>query len=200
MDSGQHAQKRPSNALRIFFSFVTAVVIILCLSYMLRSFVVQPYLIPSGSMENTIMPGDMVFSEKITYLSNQVSAGDIVTFVSPLDEDGNMDSAGEHNILIKRVIAVGGQTVDMVNGVVHVDGVALDESYANGASYPFPAHAPGVSVTFPYTVPEGYIWVMGDNRTLSKDSRFFGAVPASSVTGRAFLVYWPLNRIGLLSH
>ena len=86
----------------------------------------------------------------------------------------------------------------MVDGVVYVDGVALDETYVQGSSYPLSMQAPGVEVGFPYTVPEGCIWVMGDNRENSADSRYFGAVPQANLIGVAFLRYWPLDRIGLL--
>ena len=101
-------------------------------------------------------------------------------------------------MLVKRVIATAGQTVDLVDGVVYVDGVALDEPYAEGESYPLAAQAEGVSVGFPYTVPEGCVWVMGDNRENSADSRYFGAVPEDDLIGVVVFRYWPLNRFGLV--
>ena len=157
----------------------------------LRMFVFVPYEIPSGSMEDTIMPGDMVFSEKISYYMRSPERGDIVTFADP-------QVAGR--TLIKRVIATEGQTVDLVDGKVVVSGVTLDESYTSGReSFPLERTAPGVDVTFPYTVPAGHVWVMGDNRTASQDSRYFGAIPISSITGRAAVVYWPPSDIGALS-
>ena len=146
-------------------------------------------------MENTILPGDMVFSEKVTYYTRSVQSGEVVTFVSTLESTAD----DQPMTLIKRVIAVGGQTVDIINGAVYVDGELLAEDYALGRTDPIPIHASGVEVSYPYTVPDGYIWVMGDNRELSKDSRYFGAVPVSAVTGRAFFIYWPLDRIGLLA-
>ena len=197
MDSGQHAEKRPNSFLRIVASTIVAIAIILGLSFVLRTFVVQPYLIPSGSMEDTIIPGDMVFSEKVTYYTRSVQPGEIVTFVSAVDDDGKGTS--DPTTLIKRVIAVGGQTVDIIDGCVYVDGVQLIEEYTSGPTTALPVHAHGVDVTYPYTVPEGYLWVMGDNRAMSKDSRYFGAVPESSVTGRAALIYWPITDIKLLS-
>lgn len=198
MDSGQHAEKRPNSFLRVVTSILVAIVVILGLSFVLRTFIVQPYLIPSGSMEDTIVPGDMVFSEKITYYTRSVQPGEIVTFVSTIDEDGK--GTANPTTLIKRVIAVGGQTVDIVDGYVYVDGVQMIEDYASSPTTRLPVHAHGVDVSYPYTVPDGYLWVMGDNRALSKDSRYFGAIPETSVTGRAFFIYWPLDRVGLLSH
>ena len=189
MDEGQHAERKPS-ALRTFLSIVLMVLVVAGLTVLLRMFVFVPYEIPSGSMEETIMTGDMVFSEKISYYMRPAQQGDIVTFSDP-------EVAGR--TLIKRVIATSGQVVDLKNGKVYVDGEELDEPYTNGKpSYPLTRTARNVEVDFPYTVPEGYVWVMGDNRTSSQDSRYFGAVPTSSITGRAALVYWPFENFGIL--
>ena len=191
MDSGEHAeQSRASGAFGSFVSILVMVGIVVVVTIALRMFVFVPYEIPSGSMEDTILPGDMVFSEKITYYMREPQYGDIVTFMDP-------EVAGR--TLIKRVIATEGQTVDLVDGKVVVDGSALYESYTGEKpSYPLYRTASGVEVTFPYTVGEDEVWVMGDNRTSSQDSRYFGSIPISSITGRAALVYWPLNDIGLL--
>lgn len=187
MDSGMHAETEKHGCLRSIGSIVGTVVLVIVLAWALTTFVFGAYSIPSGSMEDTIETGDMIFSEKVSYYFRDPEAGDIVTFEDP-------QIAGR--ILVKRVIATGGQTVDLVDGQVVVDGVALDEPYTDGKpSYPLSSS----TVTYPYTVPEGYLWVMGDNRTNSQDSRFFGAVPEDSVTGRGVFVYWPLNRIGPLS-
>ena len=101
-------------------------------------------------------------------------------------------------MLIKRCIAVGGQTVDLVDGRVVVDGVALDEPYTRGLPSEPLKTALGVEVSYPYTVPAGHLWVMGDNRTNSNDSRYFGAIDEDTLTGRAALVYWPFSNFGLL--
>lgn len=189
MFSGQHAERRGLGALKGLLSFVGTVVLVLVLSWGLRTFVFQAYEIPSGSMERTIMTDDMVFAEKVTYRMGEPQQGDIVTF-----QDPEIPS----RVLIKRVIAVGGQTVDLVDGKVLVDGRLLEEPYAQGASYALiPAY--GTSIDYPYTVPEGELWVMGDNRENSQDSRYFGSIDASTVTGKAVLIYWPLDRFGLLS-
>lgn len=167
------------------------VAIVVLITVGLRTFVFVPYEIPSGSMEETIMTGDMVFSEKISYYAREPQRGDIVTFDDP-------EVAGR--TLIKRVIAVGGQTVDLQDGYVVVDGVVLDEPYTNGKeSFPLARTAPGKDIAFPYTVPEGELWVMGDNRTASQDSRYFGSIPVKSVTGRGAMIYWPISDVKLLS-
>lgn len=190
MYSGEHANNRGKGFVRNALSFLGMVALVLALSFGLRTFVFQAYEIPSGSMERTIMTGDMVFAEKVSYYFEEPQAGDIVTF-----EDPEIPS----RVLIKRVIATGGQTVDLVDGSVVVDGEVLDEPYTDGLpSYPL-TPAFGTSISYPYTVPDGCIWVMGDNRTNSQDSRYFGAVKASTVTGKAVLTYWPVESIGLLS-
>ena len=191
MDSGQHAENKSPGWLRSLLSLVIMVAVVALITIGLRMFVFVPYEIPSGSMEDTIMPGDMVFSEKISYYMRQPEAGDIVTFADP-------EVAGR--TLIKRVIATQGQTVELIDGKVYVDGVARDEPYTSGReSYPLSRTAGDADIAYPYTVPSGHVWVMGDNRTASQDSRYFGAVPVSSITGRAAVVYWPLSDFGLLS-
>jgi signal peptidase I len=149
----------------------------------IKTFIVQPYVIPTGSMEPTIMIGDRVLAEKITYHFREPEPGDIVVFDDP---------TGRHPQLIKRVIAVGGQTIDINEGKVIVDGEALDEPYLHGV-----ATDPGTEM-YPLTVPDGEIWVMGDNRPNSGDSRFLGPQPESGIRGRAFATYWPISRIGEL--
>lgn len=170
-------------------SLLFTVVAVIVLVFLLRTFVFQSYDIPSGSMEETIMTGDLVFSEKVTYYFGDPQRGDIVTFLDP-----EIPS----RTLIKRVIATGGQTVDLRDGDVYIDGVRQDEPYTDGKpSYPL-AGAGGRDISYPYTVPEGELWVMGDNRTNSQDSRYFGSVPVSSVTGKAVFKYWPIESIGPL--
>lgn len=190
MDYGDHASAKQGNGfLRNLLSILGTIALFVVISWGLRTFVLQPYEIPSGSMEETIQVGDMLFSEKISYYVGEPSYGDIVTFADP-----EIPS----RTLIKRVIATGGQTVDLQDGHVVVDGKTLVEPYTDGKpSYPLtPAY--GTSLVYPYTVPEGYLWVMGDNRTNSQDSRYFGAVDSKSVTGKAFFVYWPLDHLGPL--
>lgn len=158
--------------------------------WLLKLFVVEPFTIPTGSMEPTIEIGDYVFAEKVSYYFDDVQPGQIVTFADP---------DGTDQTLIKRCIAVGGQTVDLRNGQVFVDGVALDEPYVYGKlTTPLPVTLNNMDIDYPYTVPEGYIWVMGDNRTNSADSRYFGAIPEDSVSGHAFFTYWPFSSFGKL--
>lgn len=160
------------------------------IAYVVRTFVMQPFEIPSSSMVDTIQVGDRVFSERLSYYSGSPRQGDIITFTNPGDPS---------QTLIKRVVATEGQTVDLVDGVVYVDGTRLDEPYTEGKpSEPLDQQLDGVEIAYPYTVPMGHVWVMGDNRTNSADSRYFGAVDVSTISGRAFFTYWPLSHIGKL--
>ena len=189
MSYGQHATSRSRGVLKTITSVAGYVLLVAVLVWGLETFVVCPYAIPSGSMEDTIEIGDNVWSEKVSYYFRDIEPGDVVTFADP-------EIAGR--TLIKRVIATGGQTIDLVDGTVYVDGVALDEPYTQGKPTSPLKTASGVDISYPYTVPEGDIWVMGDNRTNSADSRYFGSIDAASVTGRAVVIYWPLDHIGVL--
>ncbi len=187
MEPEQPVESARPGIIRTFVNIVVMVAFVFGLSWLLRVYVFQAFEIPSASMETTIMTGDMVFAEKMSYYFREPAPGDIVTFEDP-------EIPGR--ILIKRCIAGGGSVVDIndADGLVYVDGVPLDEPYTNGKpSYTLPG-----GVTFPYTVPEDSIWVMGDNRTNSQDSRYFGAIPCDSVTGHGMVVYWPLDSIRLL--
>jgi signal peptidase I len=152
-----------------------------------RAFAIQPYVVPTGSMIPTIEIQDRVLVEKITYrFIRPPTQGEVVVFDNP------HPSSPLDKILIKRVIATGGQTVDIVDDAVWVDGVALDEPYVHGKPT-----TPGTVFT-PVTIPEGQVWLMGDNRTNSADSRFFGPQPVSVIRGRAIWTYWPPKEYGEL--
>lgn len=149
----------------------------------IKAFVVQPFKIPSGSMISTIDIGDRILADKLTYRFREPQRGDIVVVDDP---------TGVYPALIKRVIAVGGETVDLREGLVYVDDRQLDEPYTRGRpSYP-------QTQPIPIKIPDGYLWLMGDNRTGSTDSRTFGPIPADSVQGHAFFTYWPLTSMGSL--
>ncbi|MRS13020.1 MAG: signal peptidase I [Actinobacteria bacterium] len=147
----------------------------------IRAFVIQPYVVPSGSMIPTIEIQDRVLANKFVYRFGDPEPGDIVVLDDP---------TGTVPTLIKRVIATGGQTVDLQDGAVVVDGVILDEPYTHG----LPSEP--MAIQMPYTVPVGSVWLMGDNRTNSADSRVFGAVPLADVKGEAVFRFWPLDRLG----
>lgn len=182
---GKHS--RPGGLVRDIIEFIIIIVVAVLLAVFVLNFVARPYEIPSGSMLETIQLKDRVLSEQVSYYLGEPEQGQIVTFREIDDPD---------TTLIKRVIAVGGQTVDIKDGAVYVDGKKLDEPYTLGK--PTEPLVSNAGIEYPFQVPEGHIWCMGDNRTDSADSRVFGPVPVENVTGHAFLRYWPLSRIGLL--
>ena len=163
---------------------VLLVALAFALAQGIKTFLVQPFVIPTGSMIPTIQIGDRVLADKLVFrFFRDPEVGDIVVFDDP---------SGEHPQLIKRVIATGGQTVDLDNGKVLIDGVPIDEPY----TYDKPTDLG--SIEMPVTVPEGQVWLMGDNRPASGDSRFFGPQKIENVRGRAFWTYWPPKSFGRL--
>lgn len=165
---------------------VLLVLLAFAIAFGIRTFVVEPFIVPTGSMIPTIQIGNRVLAEKITYrFVRPPRYGDIVVFPDP---------SGQHPHLIKRVIATAGQTVDFKDGKVVVDGHTLEEPYTHG----LPSAPLTPDYKFPYTVPAGDLWVMGDNRTNSGDSRVFGPIPVNAVQGHAIWTYWPLGAFGRL--
>lgn len=181
-DTSSHRDE-PVSFARWLAELVLMVGLAFLLASGIRTFVIQPYVIPTGSMIPTIELQDRVVANKFIYRFKDPKRGDIVVLDDP---------TGTVPTLIKRVIATGGQTVDLKDGLVYVDGVALDEPYTHGQP------SEPMVVQMPYAVPDGYVWLMGDNRTNSADSRVFGAVPLSKIRGEAIFRFWPLDRIGTL--
>jgi signal peptidase I len=166
---------------------------------LLRAFVVQPYYIPSGSMEPTLQVGDKVLVNKLSYHLHPVHRGDIIVFAKP----PNDYSPGIKD-LIKRVIGLPGETISAHNNVVYIDGHPIKQPWlpAGTVTANFPTTStPGADcgTAWPCTyVPKGEYFVMGDNRTNSSDSRVIGPIARSLIVGRAFLIVWPISRIGTL--
>jgi len=172
---------------RTILTYAICVLVAVVLAAAVRYYLIEPYRIPTGSMLPTIQLNDMVLANKLVYkVGGQPKRGDIVVFKDP---------TGSYPQLIKRVVATGGQTVNLVDGAVYVDGQQLSEPYTHDKpSSPLP----GSPIQFPLTVPQGDIWVMGDNRTNSADSRAFGPIPVNSIYGRAWWTYWPISHFGAL--
>jgi len=191
------------------------------LALVVKAFVVQAYFIPSGSMERTLLIGDRVFVNKLVYRTRGVHRGEIVVFngsttgfqqaESVVPPPGNaltrvarglqglvgLGAPGEKDF-IKRVVAVGGDAVACCDnrGRTTVNGVALDESYIYEPAPLTPG--PAGRIFGPVTIPRGFLWVMGDHRSASSDSRANGVIPERVVIGRAFVRVWPLSRLGNL--
>jgi signal peptidase I len=165
-----------------------AVVALAVLAIAVRTFVIAPYYIPSASMEPTLhgcggCNNDHVLVNKLAYHVHDIHRGDVVVFHRP--PNWNVSQ----NLLVKRVIGLPGDTLSERSGNVLVNGLPLAEPYVNDAC------TSGTSNLAEVTVPQGQVFVLGDNRCDSEDSRIFGAVPKSDVIGRAFIIIWPLGRL-----
>ncbi|GAB4286298.1 MAG: hypothetical protein Kow0067_09990 [Coriobacteriia bacterium] len=169
-----------ASGLRAVGELVTMLVLAVLLATALKTFVVQPFAIPSASMRPTLEVGDRIIANRFIYRFAEPRAGDVVVFQAP---------SGDGTDYIKRIIAVAGQSVDIRDGVVWIDGRPLTEPYALGVTEPGP-------VSLPLTVPAQHVWLMGDNREDSRDSRWFGPQPVTNIVGQAFFIYWPPSGLG----
>jgi signal peptidase I len=176
-------RKRKSARLAIEWGAILVVAVVAAI--LIRSFVVQPFYIPSGSMEPTLHVGDRVLVNKLSYNFHAVHRGDIVVFNKPAN-----DTTPGVKDLIKRVIGLPGETISGQNGEVYINGHPLAEPWLprGVTTQPFPATH----------IPSGDYFMMGDNRGDSADSRLIGPIPKHLFIGRAFLRVWPLSRIGTL--
>ncbi len=174
-----------NSTIRNVLEWVIAIAAAIVCALIIRAFVAEVYEVPTGSMLETIQLGDRLLGEKVSYKFRSPQKGEVVTFMDPQGRDVN---------LIKRVIATAGQTVDLRDGAVYVDGERLDEPYTLGkASQPFTKTIYPGGISYPFTVPDGCVWLMGDNRTDSADSRYFGPVNVADVTSRAVFIFWPFS-------
>ncbi len=151
-----------------------------------RPFVVEAFWIPSGSMIPTLQIGDRVLVNKFVYRFTEPERGDIVVFRSVESSDEN---------LIKRVVGVPGDEIAVRKGKLFLNGEPQKEPYV--VEDPCLRYLPKTCSFRPTTLPEGHVFVMGDNRAKSRDSRFFGPLPKENIEGEAFLRFWPPGRVGL---
>jgi signal peptidase I len=172
---------------------VIVVVVAVLVAVLLRAFVVQTFYIPSGSMEPTLQIGDRILVNKLSYHLHGVDRGNIVVFSRPAAENCG---GPEVNDLVKRVVALPGETVSLANGDVYIDGKRLDESWLPASEQNTTEPGPGgtpYSLARPYHVPAGDYFVMGDNRGDSCDSRYWGPIPKSLVVGKVEVRVWPVS-------
>ncbi len=163
------------------FVIILAVAFALVFGFV-RPFVLEAFRIPSESMVPTLQVGDRVFVNKFIYRFAEPERGDIVVFESV--------NGGEED-LIKRIVALPGDEIEVGNGVLLMNGEEQREPYLNGEM----SFADSYGRT---EVPEGHVFVMGDNRANSADSRVFGPLPTENIEGEAFARFWPPSRIGAL--
>ena len=181
-------RSRPKGA-RALLEWVIVIAVALLVALGIRQFLFQPFWIPTGSMEDTLVAGDRVLVNKAAYRFHGIRRGDVVVFERP--DNWAVEEAVKD--LIKRVIGVPGDTITIRDCFVYIDGRRLVEPYVDERCTE-PASAvidPDGDGTF--VVPDDVVFVMGDNRTGSSDSRVNGFVPKGDVVGRAFVLIWPLS-------
>lgn len=166
---------------------VETLVVAFVLAFLIRTFFVQAFYIPSPSMEPTLRVGDRIFVYKFLYGLEKVKRGDIVVFEYPKNPKKDY---------VKRAIGLPGETVKIVEKKVYIDGEPLEEPYAYHEDnfylgYPRDNYGPIV-------VPKGSLFVLGDNRDASQDSRFWGFVPRKNIKGKAVILWWPPFRIRII--
>jgi len=192
----EEVESKPSG-LRNVVEWVVIAVGALLVAFVIKTFLLQAFYIPSLSMAPTLKVNDRVLVNKLSYDLHDVNRGDLVVFENPGDENSTTKD------LIKRVVGLPGETVEARDGRVLINGQVLDEPYlerdveTRGAICQTDTK-PGCDGSDKIVVPPDTYFVMGDNRANSRDSRFIGAVPGTRIIGRAFIRVWPLTEIGLL--
>jgi len=192
---GNKRKEIKKSALR---EWVEAAIIGFILAMFIRTFFIQAFKIPTGSMKETLVPGDRILVEKVTYGPlvpftkfripgfRKPERGEVIVFIFP-------ESKKDY---VKRLIAFGGEEVLIKKGRIYINGMVItDPRIANTYYYNDGIYG---AEDRPVTVPEGYYFVLGDNSSSSYDSRFWGFVPKENVIGRALLIYWPPNRVRLI--
>jgi len=198
--------------------FPILVIVALAVSLVIKTFLVQFFYIPSGSMENTLQINDRVAVNKVPFLSQSIHRGEVVVFRDPANwlpepyadsQNSIIEKVKEGFVLVgilpnpakqylvKRVIGVAGDNIVAKDGVITINGKTTSEPYIFAGNKPS-------EMDFNVTVPSGKVWVMGDHRGASADSRYHqddvnnGFVPVSKITGRAFAVIWPVKNFGII--
>jgi signal peptidase I len=179
----ERQSRRSSRKSGGFLEFLIILLVAFALVFgFVRPFVLEAFQVPSESMVPTLQVGDRFMANKFIYRFTEPKRGDIIVFRSV--EGGEED-------LVKRVVGLPGDEVTVQNGVLSVNGERQEEPYLN-------KRLPDSGFYGPAKVPEGNVFMMGDNRGNSRDSRFFGPVPLENIEGEAVVSFWPLSRIGLL--
>ena len=177
-------KKEQNSVVAEILDYLKTIVIVVVVVLLLNQFVLINARIPSESMQNTIMVGDQIFGNRLAYRNSDPERFDIVIFRYPDDPD---------QLFIKRVIGLPGETVEINDGKVYINGsdTPLDDSFCPETP---------IGDFGPYEVPEDSYFMLGDNRNWSKDSRFWENtyVHEDAILGKAVLRYWPLNKIGVV--
>ena len=194
--SSQGEDGDETSSSRWIVELVGVVVVAILVAVLLRTFVVATYSIPSGSMEPTLQIGDRIVVNKLSYHLHGVDRTNIVVFRTPPNENCAGPPVAD---LVKRVIGLPGEIISLQDGNVYINGRILPEPFlppdVRNDTYPGPGSS-AYALHHAYRIPAGDVYVMGDNRTNSCDSRYWGPIPESSIVGKGDLRIWPLSRIG----
>lgn len=178
-DESADGSRRRSSGARIFLDWVVVVAIALLVAFLVRGFVLAHFVVDGSSMAPTLESGDRVFVNKMSYRLHDPNRGDVVVL--------HQISGASERDLIKRVIALPGEEIEMRSCTVLIDGRVLEEPYLD----PVTAGGSCGGDFDPVQVPDGHVFVMGDNRGGSQDSRLLGPIAHGDLVGRAFVVFWP---------
>ncbi len=179
-DLDQQEEKK-TKGKSVIMEIIESVAIAILLAVLIRTFVFQPFYIPSESMVPSLLVGDRIIVSKLNYHFSDPKRGDVMVFKFPLDPTRDF---------VKRTIGVGGESLSIRNSQLYINGKVIEEDYLpEGLAF---------ADFGPVEVPSGSYFMMGDNRNNSDDSRVWGALPEENIIGKAVLIYWPLNRISFL--
>ncbi|TRZ74197.1 MAG: signal peptidase I [Actinobacteria bacterium] len=182
---------KAQHGLQLVREWATVLIVALVIAVTVRSLVLQQFYISGPSMESTMFQDNRVLVNKLSYRLHDIYRGDVVVF-DRVTVDGELV---QHDDLIKRVIALGGEKISIKDCEVFIDGKPLDEPYLNDydLAQPLLEDRCRVPVMEEMLIPIDHLFVMGDNRPQSFDSRMFGSIEQSLVVGRAFTIIWPLS-------
>lgn len=182
---------------RTLLEYAVTVAVAIVIALAVQAYIVKPYRVPTPSMANTVRAGDRVLIDRILYGHRDVQRGDIIVFKG--------GPAVEGQVLLKRVVGLPGDVLSVEDGRLMVNGRPAPDDYVrriDGVPEPTEPGPGGQEMPWalqvPYEVPQGFYYVLGDNRLDSFDSRFWGPVPRASIIGRAMVVYWPIPGIRTL--
>jgi signal peptidase I len=178
--------RAPRSRRRVLLEYGLTLLLSIAIAYAVEALAVKPFAIPTASMANTVQPGDRLLIDRVSYRLHGVHRGDIIVF-------------GGHGPipLLKRVVGLPGDRLSLSNGRLFVDGQPSSQAWVRRfdgrrePTLPAPDTFLPWSLAHPYVVPAGQYFVMGDNRTDSDDSRYWGTVTRGQIVGKAFFIYWP---------
>lgn len=186
----ENVEERKHSPANEAWEWIKALLIAAGLVFLIRYFIFAPFIVEGPSMEPNFHTGERLIVDKIIYSIRKPERGEVIVFHAPAGID-----------YIKRVIALPGETVKIENNKVFVNGKEIDESYIREAVDQKAKNGEKYNRDYPETtVPEGSVFVMGDNRLNSQDSRAIGPIGYDKIVGRADVIFWPLGKIGLVKH